>query len=60
MEEIMFQKTVSNIFISLQTNQLYWEMTVLKTKETRFVVSSKPAPKVFSVRKIISNFHEFC
>ena len=58
MEEIMFQKTVFNLFISLRTVQLYWETTVLKMAETGLVVSSIPAPKVFSLRRIIPNSHE--
>ena len=32
-------------------------MTVLKTTETHFIVSSKPAPKVFTLKIIIPNFH---
>ena len=58
MEEIMFQKTVFNLFISLRTVKLYWETTVLKMTETGLVVSSIPAPKNFSLRRIIPNSHE--
>ena len=44
--------------MSLRTNQLYCEATVLKRTETRFVISSKPELNDFSLKRRIPNFHE--
>ena len=53
MEEIMVLKTVFSIFFSLRTVQLYSQKAVLKT------VFSKPAPKVFSLRRKFLTFMKF-